>query len=35
MFPDYKVNFTPRSIMFSKKEAIDMVIVDENNFDAL
>ena len=35
MFPDYKVNFTPRSIMFSKRDSMDMVIIDENNFEPL
>ena len=35
MFPDYKVSFTPRSIMFSKRDSMDMVIIDENNFEPL
>ena len=32
-FPEYKINFTPRSIIFSGKGG--MITVDENNFEPL
>lgn len=34
LFPDYKVMFTPQSLLFSKPGS-EMTIVDENNFDFL
>ena len=33
LFPDYKINFTPMSIMFQKDDMMSMV--DENNFEQL
>ena len=33
LFPDYKINFTPRSLMFMGKDGI--VQIDENNFEYL
>ena len=33
LFPDYKINFTPRSLMFMGKDGI--IQIDENNFEYL
>ena len=33
LFPDYKISFTPRSMIFSKEK--EMVTIDENNFSYL
>lgn len=34
-FPLYKVNFTPRSIVFKDNDSGKVVMVDENNFESL
>ena len=35
LFPDYKVLFTPNSLLFQNEETKENVIIDESNFEPL
>lgn len=35
IFPDYKYTFTPQSIIFSKENQEEIIMIDESNFDSL
>lgn len=33
LFPDYKILFTPKSLIFQHKDAEDQILIDEENFE--